>query len=328
MQVQFAVGGIAARGFRDIRDMPEIVAVGALRAAEAEMRADAPIDGLHPLGVVFVDRKAAHDHEARPALDPLQQVGEIARRAPGARNARAGSRGTSGRRLSIRAISSSIAARCAGVKSQYSASRSRSRPSQPWRWRVRVRVIPSGIGVSPAEGCLPAGRPERNVARIAARQGCDFFRHPRCWPRGFALSCRRFRAGGSGGVGPDGGGGSASGRRRAAPRSGADGGADGDLHAGRRKLDRSDRAADDHRPSRRVSPVQLGIRGAVPDDGGDDPALRAARRHIRAAPGVLYRHRDLPDRHDAVRVRPVDGAADRSFARSRASAPARSSRSR
>ena len=37
---------------------------------------------------------------------------------------------------------------------------------------------------------------------------------------------------------------------------------------------------------------------------------------------------DLPDRHDAVRLCPLDGGADRCFARSRASAPARSSRSR
>src|SRR4051794_4880946 len=33
MQVQFAVGRIAARSFRDIRNMPEIVAIGALRNA-------------------------------------------------------------------------------------------------------------------------------------------------------------------------------------------------------------------------------------------------------------------------------------------------------
>ena len=61
MQMQFAVSRIAARSLRDIRDMAEIVAVGALRAADAEMRADAPIDGLHPLGIVLIDRKAAHD---------------------------------------------------------------------------------------------------------------------------------------------------------------------------------------------------------------------------------------------------------------------------
>src|SRR3954451_18564697 len=75
--MQFAVGGIAARGLRDIRDMPEIVAVGALRNADAEMRADAPVDGLHPLAIVFIDRKAAHDYEARPGLDPLQHGFEI-----------------------------------------------------------------------------------------------------------------------------------------------------------------------------------------------------------------------------------------------------------
>src|SRR4051794_1140801 len=58
--------------------MTEIVAVGALRNADAEMRADAPIDGLHPRVIVFVDRKSAHDQETRPGLDPLQHESEIA----------------------------------------------------------------------------------------------------------------------------------------------------------------------------------------------------------------------------------------------------------
>src|SRR4051794_29409789 len=58
--------------------MTEIVAVGALRNADAEMRADAPIDGLHPRVIIFVDRKAAHDQETRPSLDPLQHESEIA----------------------------------------------------------------------------------------------------------------------------------------------------------------------------------------------------------------------------------------------------------
>src|SRR4249920_1464406 len=57
--------------------MAEVVAIRALRAADAEMRADAPVDRLHPLRIVFADRKPAQDQKAGAVPDRRQYRGEV-----------------------------------------------------------------------------------------------------------------------------------------------------------------------------------------------------------------------------------------------------------
>ena len=178
-----------------------------------------------------------------------------------------------------------------------------ARPGSGSFHRASAFLLIAAVYLPGGPSATPPRRPMHSRAAALFRQSSLLLAsHPPNLPR---ISDH-----GGGGVGSSGGGESASGRRRAAPRSGADGGADGHLHAGRRELDRRDGTADHHRSSRRVSPVQLGVRGAVSDDGGDDPALRAAGRHIRPPARVFYRNSDLSAGHDIVRVRPIDGAAD------------------
>ncbi len=86
---------------------------------------------------------------------------------------------------------------------------------------------------------------------------------------------------------------------------------DRDLHGGHRSHHCCHCHAPDCRPARRIHVFQLGVfrfpAGAV-DHNGD---LRPARRHLRAQADPGQRHRPVRDRLPAVRLRLVDGVADR-----------------
>ena len=91
---------------------------------------------------------------------------------------------------------------------------------------------------------------------------------------------------------------------------------------------RRDRAAQDHHRPRRQRPLHLGVHRVSADLDDQRPAVRQAVRPVRAAADLPVRHRRLHGRLAAGRAVAGDVAARRRRAASRASAPARCSRSR